>query len=338
VCQRIVEALAKPYTIAESELFVSASVGVSLYPGDGDEGGVLLKNADAAMYRAKELGKNQFRYFAVELNVAVQRRHALHTGMRRALSQNLFRLHYQPKMSIADGKLVGAESLLRWTDPELGVVSPAEFIPVAEKLALIGDICVFVVNQVIEDLLAWRAAGVIAPPIAINISPSQLRDDNFAGWLAESLIKACLPSSSVVVELTEGALMEQGEAGLRVLDKLAGQGIKISIDDFGTGYSSLAYLKRMPISELKIDRSFVDGIADKEDDRAIANAILVLAHTLGLSAVAEGVETERQLTILRTLGCDVAQGYLFHKPMDMQNFGLLLSTDTVPASRQSRAA
>lgn len=328
VSERIVEALSQVIRVKDKDLFITASIGISLFPEDGDDDCALLKNADVAMYHAKALGKNRFQFFADDIRQGVQRRHAIEYGLRLARQKNLFRLQYQPKVSIANDAIVGAEALIRWSDPELGTVSPAEFIPVAERAGLIGDIGIFVVSRAIEDIIDWCSHGLVPPPIAVNISPIQLRDESFGTWLYDSLARAGLPSSSIVVELTEGALMEQGESGLQVLTSLASRGIKISIDDFGTGYSSLSYLKRMPISELKIDRSFVDGIVTESGDRAIATAILSLAHTLGLTTVAEGVETEQQFAVLRMLGCETAQGYLFHRPMDQAHFRMLLQSQT----------
>lgn len=332
VCRRIIDVLGQSIQIRENSLCVTASIGISLFPNDGSDESTLLKNADVAMHHAKTQGKNRFQYFDAEINRVVLRRHALEARLRLARQRNAFDLHYQPKISIANGTMVGAEALIRWTDPDLGTVSPAEFVPVAERAGLIGSIGHFVVGRVINDILEWQSAGLKPPPIAVNISPSQLRDDSFATWLQDSLNKAGLPSSSIVIELTEGALMDQGEFGLKVLNVLASRGVKISIDDFGTGYSSLSYLKRLPIAELKIDRSFVDGIATETDDKAIAIAILSLAHTLGLSTVAEGVETAQQLAVLRTLGCDIAQGYFFHKPMERAHFRLLLQSVSVADS------
>jgi len=324
VCHRVAEALAEGFSIVGRELFITTSIGISLFPDDGEDDGTLLKNADAALYRAKERGRNQFQYFAGCMREVVHRRLTLETALRHALSQRSLKLFYQPKISIRTRELVGAEALLRWDDPELGPVSPAEFIPLAEKVGLITNIGHFVALQAIADLCAWIAAGLAPPPIAINVSPLQLRDDHYITWLQERLAEAGLPVGTLKVEVTESALMEDGEASLQLLDRLVGHGIKVSIDDFGTGYSSLSYLKRMPISELKIDRSFVDGIADQPDDRAIASAILGMAHTLGLSVVAEGVETEEQLAVLAGLNCDVAQGYYFHKPMEEARFRELL--------------
>ena len=195
---------------------MTASIGISLFPNDGSDESTLLKNADVAMHHAKAQGKNRFQYFDAEINRAVLRRHALEARLRLARQRNAFDLHYQPKISIANGTMVGAEALIRWTDPDLGAVSPAEFIPVAERAGLIGSIGHFVVSRVINDILEWHSAGLNPPPIAVNISPSQLRDDGFATWLQDSLNKAGLPSSSIVIELTEGALMDQGESGLKV--------------------------------------------------------------------------------------------------------------------------
>lgn len=328
MCRRITNALAQVFQIKEHSLCITASVGISLFPNDGSDACALLKNADVAMYHAKAQGKNRFQYFDADIDHKVQRRHSLEAGLRLAQQKKQFDIHYQPKIAIADGALVGAEALIRWSDPALGVVSPMEFIPVAEKSGLIGAIGLFVVGRVIDDILEWRATGLTPPPISVNISPSQLRDDSFAIWLEGALNRAELPYSSIIIELTEGALMDQGESGLKVLDDLASRGIKVSIDDFGTGYSSLSYLKRMPISELKIDRSFVNGIAIDTDDKAIVIAILSLAQTLGISTVAEGVETAQQLAVLRVLGCDAAQGYYFHRPMEEIKFRSLLQSKT----------
>ena len=324
ICQRLADALSQPFWIGSAELFVTASMGVSLCPLDGDDPSTLLRHADAAMYRAKERGKNRIQFFVSDIKQAAERRLRLETGLRHALRHDLLRLHYQPKISMVDDTLVGAEALLRWTDTELGEISPTEFIAVAEKAGLISSIGRFVVGRALRDILSWRAGGLDAPPIALNISPTQLRDERFVDWLYASLAEAELPCSSIVVELTEGALMDQSEAGLSILNNLASRGIKISIDDFGTGYSSLSYLRRMPITELKIDRSFVDGIAEDADNCSIACAILSLAHSLGISEVAEGVETESQLTVLRRLGCETAQGYFYHRPMDETHFRQLL--------------
>ncbi len=333
VCERIVTALSQPFQCLGHELYVSASIGISQFPGDGDDSTSLLRAADAAMYRAKELGKNQFQYFAQDIKQALQRDLTLLTHLRRAIAQRQLGVHYQPKIRIADGALIGAEALVRWTDAELGPISPAEFIPLAERSGIVAGIGELVLMRTIADIVAWREAGLVVPPIAINVSPSQLRGSGFAGWLSDSLARCGLAPASIIIELTEGTLMERGEAGLQVLAELTGLGFKISIDDFGTGYSSLSYLKRMPISELKIDRSFVNGIADHADDRAIASAILSLARTLGLAVVAEGVETEQQLQALRVLGCGAAQGWLFHKPMAEPAFRALLQ---LAASQPSR--
>jgi two-component system CheB/CheR fusion protein len=338
VAQRIIDSLSQPIGLNRTELFITASIGITLFPNDGEDSGSLLKNADSAMYRAKEQGKNKFQYFSNEIKVVIQRRHTLENALRRALQAHGLRLHYQPKIELASNRLIGAEALLRWTDPELGPISPAEFIPVAEQAGLIGHIGQFVVKQAIADILAWGDAGLAAPPIALNISPSQLRNDSFALWLHERLAASSLSTSAIVVELTEGALMEQGDAGIQVLDSLASRGIKISIDDFGTGYSSLSYLKRMPISELKIDRSFVINLAEDPDSRAIASAILGLAHALGMRVVAEGVETAEQLAVLRQLDCDIAQGYFFHRPLEEASFRLLLQPDDLPWTDPDRVA
>ncbi|MDN3920271.1 bifunctional diguanylate cyclase/phosphodiesterase [Roseateles violae] len=324
VCERIVAALSEPLYCRGHELFVSASIGISQYPGDGEDATGLLRAADAAMYRAKELGRNQFQYFAKDIKQALQRDLVLLTQLRRAILQQQLTVAYQPKVRTADRSLVGAEALVRWHDPTLGPIAPAEFIPLAERSGVIAGIGELVLGRVIGDLLRWRAAGLPVPPIAINVSPRQLLSGGFAGWLHAQLQQQGLGPDCLIIELTEGSLIERGAAGLKVLGELSAQGFSISIDDFGTGYSSLSYLKRMPISELKIDRSFVHGIADDGDDQAIASAILSLARTLGLTVVAEGVEDLRQLQALCSLGCSVAQGDFFHRPLEAAEFAALL--------------
>jgi diguanylate cyclase (GGDEF)-like protein len=331
VCERIVAALGQPFHCGGHELFVTASIGISQFPGDGGDSTSLLRAADAAMYRAKELGKNQFQYFAQDLKRALQRDLVLVTHLRRAILQRQLTVHYQPKVLVDGAAMIGVEALVRWNDPTLGPVPPSEFIPLAERSGIIGGIGELVLNRLIGDMLDWRAAGLVVPPIAINVSPTQLRGSGFAARLHGHLARHGLSPASLIVELTEGALMERGAAGLKVLSELTALGFKISIDDFGTGYSSLSYLKRMPISELKIDRSFVHGIADHADDRAIASAILSLAQTLGLAVVAEGVENERQLQTLSALGCSAAQGDFFHKPMGEADFRVLLQAHTARA-------
>ena len=324
VCRRIMEALGRPLLCQDHELFISASIGCCLFPDDGHDPSSLIRAADAAMYRAKAMGKNQFQFYALDIKQAIQRDLTVGNRLRKAIRDRHLHLAYQPKIRLADGALTGAEALCRWTDAELDVVSPAEFIPVAERSGAISELGVLVIEMVIQDLLAWRRRGLALPVIAVNVSAKQLQGAGFARWLGGLLREHELSPANLAIELTEGVLMERSETNQQILAELVGLGFSISVDDFGTGYSSLAYLKRMPISELKIDRSFVRNLAEDPDDQAIAAAILTLAHTLKLSVVAEGVEDAHQLAVLQTLHCDAAQGYYFHKPLEPAVFSALL--------------
>ena len=325
VAGRIIDYLAASFRIRDHSLYVSASIGISIFPNDGEDSGTLLKNADTAMYRAKERGRNQYQFFADEMKVRVLQRLTLESGLRVAIDAGHFRLCYQPQLDLANGNLVGAEALLRWRDPTLGEVSPAQFIPLAESAGLINAVGAIVIDLALADLAKWKGDGLSAPIVWINLSPYQLRERDFIDRLAQALENHGVPATQIGVELTESAIMERIDQAREILGRLDQMGVSISIDDFGTGYSSLAYLKKLPIHELKIDRTFVDGIDEDGDDRAIATAIVTMAHTLGLRVVAEGVETRSQLEVLKLLGCETAQGYLLHHPLEAKAFRRLLS-------------
>ncbi|QPF74423.1 EAL domain-containing protein [Roseateles sp. DAIF2] len=325
VCRRIMQALRLPLVCQGYELFVSASIGCCLYPEDGLDQGNLTRAADAAMYRAKALGKNQLQFYALDIKQAIQRDLAVGNQLRKAIRDRRLHLAYQPKVRLDDGSLAGAEALCRWTDEELGRVSPAEFIPIAERSGVVADLGAQVIELAVADMVAWRAQGLAVPVVAVNVSAKQLQMAGFAAWLDELLRRQALPADRLLLELTEGVLMERNDANQQMLADLVERGFRISVDDFGTGYSSLAYLKRMPISEIKIDRSFVSHIAEDQGDQAIAAAILTLAHTLKLRVVAEGVEDRSQLHALRALDCDMAQGYFFHRPLEPAAFRALLA-------------
>jgi two-component system CheB/CheR fusion protein len=317
---RVVDFLGASFRINEQNLYVSASIGISIFPEDGTDSATLLKAADTAMYRAKDRGRNQYQFFADEMKVVALQRMTLETGLRLALDAGHLHMVYQPKVALGSGVIVGGEALLRWTDPFLGVVSPATFIPVAEGCGLMAQIGERVFDLVLAQIVAWRAAGFEAPKIAINVSAHQLRDAQFVEKLAARLDAAGVPASAILIELTESALVERIEVVRGMLQALNALGIELSIDDFGTGYSSLAYLRKLPLNELKVDRSFVDGIADEPDDRSIAKAVIDMAHALGLRVVAEGVETEAQLAVLRAEGCEIVQGFLLHRPLSPDDF------------------
>ena len=324
IATRIVDFLSASFTIRDHQLFVSASIGISVFPADGEDSSTLLKNADTAMYRAKERGRNQYQFFAEEMKVVALQRLTLETGLRQAIAGRRFRVVYQPQVELDGGHIVGAEALLRWHDPHLGEVSPAMFIPAAERAGLIGAIGTLVNEMVITQIAAWREEGLQPPRISVNVSAHQLRDDNFAGHILDLLDRHGVPADLLCVELTESVFMESFDATKALLAGLEKHGITISIDDFGTGYSSMAYLKRLPIHELKIDRSFVDGIGEAGDDGAITTAIIRMAQSLGLAVIAEGVENEIQADLLRSTGCVFAQGFLFHRPQEADDFVRLL--------------
>ena len=333
VAARIVSAISASFRVNGNNLFVSASIGISIFPDDGDDSGTLLKNADTAMYSAKERGRNQYQFFANEMKMLALQRMTLETGLRLAIEAGHFRMVYQPKVHIHTGAIVGAEALLRWHDPLLGEVSPVQFIPVAEGCGLIVAIGNLVFEMVLSQIACWREAGIEVPQIAINVSAHQLRDDSFVERIGNLIALSALPAHCISIELTESALMERIELVRERLLRLEMMGVTLSVDDFGTGYSSLAYLRKLPIRELKVDRSFVDGIADQPDDRSIAKTVIDMAHALGMRVVAEGVETEAQLRVLRSDGCDIAQGYLFYRPLAPDDF--LQALDVPPAGREN---
>ena len=324
IAGRIVDFLSASFEIHEQHLYVSASIGISLFPDDGDDSVTLLKHADTAMYRAKEQGRNQYTFFSNDMKVMALQRLTLETGLRAALDNHHLRMVYQPQYEIGNGRLSGAEALLRWKDPVMGEVSPAQFIPIAEGCGLMVTLGQRVMEMVLRQIADWQASGLTVPRIAINVSAQQLRDSGFIERLGEQIAVLKIDPATLGIELTESALMERIETTGALLTQLETLGFSISIDDFGTGYSSLSYLKRLPIHELKVDRSFVDGIADESDDRAIAIAIIDMAHALGMRVVAEGVENAEQLAVLASEGCETAQGYYFSRPLEADAFADLL--------------
>lgn len=327
VSRRIVDELAASFEIGGRKLFVSASVGVAFYPDDGENSAELIKKADSAMYRAKELGRNRVEFFKSELHMRLLRQTALESGLREALRGEGLRLVYQPKFELSmTRRLAGAEALLRWHDPTLGDLSPAEFIPAAEASGLIVALDDYVVGLLMTQLADWLQIGIKPPRIAFNASPCSLREPHFAERLLERAEQAGVPGALLQLEITEGALMENSERVLNNLHRLHEAGVRVSVDDFGTGYSSLGYLKRLSIDELKIDKSFVDGLGQDKEDEAIVRTVLGMARALDLTTVAEGIETDLQLNWLMQMGCDIGQGYFLKKPMETADFEDLLAT------------
>ncbi len=314
IAQKLIDALAEPFMLDTHEIFVTVSVGIALYPFDGDQSGTLIKNADAAMYRAKEHGRNNYQFYTAEMGARAMERLALETNLRRALDRDEFLLHYQPQVRLDSGEMFGLEALVRWNHPDRGLVAPSEFIPLAEETGLIVPIGAWVLRSACRQARAWRDAGGAGLRVAVNLSGRQLRQQNLVEVVRKVLDETGLSPEGLELELTESSIMHKDELTRSTLWALHEMGIRLSIDDFGTGYSNLGYLKRFPIDSLKIDRSFVRDITTDPDDAAIATAIISMAHNLKLEVVAEGVETNEQRTLLRERGCDAIQGFLVGGP------------------------
>ncbi|MCG7900191.1 MAG: EAL domain-containing protein [Candidatus Thiodiazotropha weberae] len=320
VAASILNELSRPFDLAAQETHVSASIGITIYPQDGSDSGMLLQHADTAMYQAKEDGRNTYRFFTWEMNREAEGRISMGAALRNAIREKEFLLHYQPIVDIADGQIVGAEALIRWESPGRGRVRPDEFIPVAEESGLIVPIGDWVLQQAALDLKQWDRAGLKMELLSVNVSTVQFQYEGFLEKMADLLKANQHLSSRLFLEITESVFLnEHREPGVR-LGVLRQQGIRISIDDFGTGYSSLSYLKRFPVDKIKIDRSFVRDVTTDPEDAALCEAIIAMAHHLGLKVVAEGVETEAQWQFLRKSGCDFAQGFYFSQPLTVGDF------------------
>ncbi|HVL75726.1 MAG TPA: EAL domain-containing protein [Noviherbaspirillum sp.] len=315
VADKLLQAVAEPYLIKGKELHVSASIGIALFPDDGQSVDVLLKHSDIAMYHAKEKGRNISQFFAAEMNVQAAERHEIGSELRQALARGELRLHYQPIVEMRSGAVARMEVLLRWEHPRWGQVSPLKFIPLAEDNGLIIPISEWVLRTACDQLRAWREAGFAVPRLSINLSARQFHQQDLLESVAAILAETGVDAAQIELEITEGMLMENTEQAVERLRALNDMGFEIAVDDFGTGYSSLNYLKRFPIDTLKIDRSFVMDIASDPDDAAIVTAIIALAHSLEMRVVAEGVEDEAQLAFLRAQGCDYFQGFYFSRPL-----------------------
>jgi diguanylate cyclase (GGDEF)-like protein/PAS domain S-box-containing protein len=324
VAQKLLDHFLPPFRIAGRDLFISPSIGITLYPFDGNNAEDLIKNADIAMYHAKELGRNNFQFYTPELNVRAARRLELETGLRLALERNEFVLHFQPLVKMDSGKITGMEALLRWQHPEYGLIPPMEFIPLAEETGLIVPIGEWVLRAACAQIKAWHDAGFPAMHVAVNLSSVQLQQKNFVDVVKRALRETGLEPRYLDLELTETLLMQDMEAAEAILKELHALGVLFSLDDFGTGYSSLSYLKRFPIDFLKIDRSFVRDITRDRYGAGIVRAIIVMAHTLGIKVIAEGVETAGHFRFLRQQGCDISQGYYCSRPLATESFTELL--------------
>jgi diguanylate cyclase (GGDEF)-like protein/PAS domain S-box-containing protein len=323
--QKLIDLAAEPFRIGGHEFYVTASIGIAVSPGDGTEPGVLLKNADIAMYRAKGQGKNTYQFFSAEATASTFEQLMLESALRKALERHEFVLHYQPIVNLSTGRAEAVETLLRWRHPELGVVSPARFIPMAEETGLIVPIGAWVLREACRQFATLT--GVTDLRVAVNLSPRQLGSSDVVNIVREALAASGMAPGLLRLEVTESSMMQNPEAAVRTLQALRALGVTIAVDDFGTGYSSLSFLRRFPIDGLKIDQSFVRDVVDDENDAAIARAVIAMGRSLRLDIVAEGVETEAQLDFLRTEGCDKAQGYLFSRPLEFEALQAWLSEE-----------
>jgi diguanylate cyclase (GGDEF)-like protein/PAS domain S-box-containing protein len=333
IAREILSAIIKPVILLGQECRVTASIGVALYPSDGQDEQSLTKNADVAMYRAKEEGKNNFRFYSRDIMGQSIERLMLESSLRNALERNEFFLHYQPKKSLSTGAITGVEALLRWNHPELGLVSPQRFIPLAEDTGLIVPIGRWLMKAACEQNMAWQCAGLPPVGMAVNLSAGQFSDENLLAYIDEALAESGLPPELLELEITESMVMKNPEGAVKLLLALKQRGVRLAIDDFGTGYSSMALIKRFPLDTLKIDRSFVREIPQNPEDNAIAEAIIGMAKALGLSVVAEGVETAEQEDFLRARACDEMQGFLFAKPLAPEMFASMMREHAIAQLR-----
>ncbi len=315
MAEKIINAVEQPLTIAGTSVEVSASIGIALFPEDGSDAESLLRNADSAMYRAKEAGRNTYQLCTDDMKRRAVERFSLETRLRRAIAEGQLVLHYQPQVSLTSGAVIGVEALVRWNDPERGLVHPSAFIPMAEESRLILPLGEWVLLTACTQMRAWLDAGIELPLMSVNISLRQFQQYDIVQSVRRVLAKTSLDAAALELEITETAAMQNAETTVEVLQALRELGVSIAIDDFGTGYSSLNYLKRFPITAVKIDRAFIRDLATSEGDAAIVSAVVGIARALKLRVIAEGVETEEQLSFLRRRNCDAAQGYLFSRPV-----------------------
>ena len=344
VAQRLVETLAEPVFVHGTELFVGGSLGVAMYPDDGRDIDTLMMNADTAMYRAKEAGRGGFQLYDRSMNDRALDRLHMEMRLRRALERHEFVLHYQPRIDVLSGRMVGAEALIRWQHPERGLLPPGEFISLVEDFGLVIPIGEWVIAEACRQNAVWRASGMALVPIAVNLASTHLRERGLPALVAKALAEHDIPAHALEIEVTESILLADPELSVSIAQELAAMGVQLSIDDFGTGYSSMSYLKRLPISALKIDRSFVRDLETDPDDEAIVSAIIALAHSLKLKVVAEGVETKAQLEFLQSRNCDEYQGFLTSRAITPEAFALLYpgpagaTAAAAPADTQAAAS
>jgi diguanylate cyclase (GGDEF)-like protein/PAS domain S-box-containing protein len=328
--RRMLHAMSEAHSIDQHDLHVSISIGVSVYPDDGLDAETLIKNADTAMYQAKENGRQSYQFFKPAMNVRAVERQAIEESLRRALERREFALHYQPRINLKTGEITGAEALIRWTHPTRGLVPPAQFIPIAEDCGLILPIGKWVLGEACRQAREWLDAGLLLGTMAVNISAIEFRDESFLEGVFATLQDAGLDPKSLELELTESVLMKHAESTASLLETLRARGVQMAVDDFGTGYSSLSYLRKFPIDTLKIDQSFVRQITTIPDETTIVTAVISMGRSLKLRVVAEGVETRAQMEFLQAHECDEAQGYYFSRPVPPLQFAKLLEAGVSP--------
>ncbi|ABB33299.1 diguanylate cyclase/phosphodiesterase with PAS/PAC sensor(s) [Geobacter metallireducens RCH3] len=325
VAKKMINVFAAPLLLMGNEIYVTASIGIALFPTDGETVDALLKNADAAMYHAKEQGKNNYQFYSAEMNIRVFERLSLETSLHRAVKNQEFLLHYQPRVDLRNGRICGVEALVRWNHPEMGLVSPAKFIPLAEETGLIVPMGEWVLRTACAQNKAWQDAGLPPLRMAVNLSARQFRQENLIAMVEEILMETGLAPQWLELELTESLVMQEAEKSAAILRELTDRGIEVAIDDFGTGYSSLSYLKRFPIANLKIDQAFIRDMTRDPDDATLVKTIITMAHGLGMKTIAEGVELAEQIDFLCRHQCEEMQGYYFSRPITAEELGRLLA-------------
>jgi EAL domain-containing protein (putative c-di-GMP-specific phosphodiesterase class I) len=325
IAQKLLAALRLPQCIAGHDIKITASLGISIYPDDGEDTATLIKKAEAAMHNAKENGRDDFRFFITDLNLRAREQYAIEEGLRHALEQHEFVLHYQPKLNLETGAITGAEALIRWQHPDRGLVSPAQFIPIAEDSGLIVPISQWVLREACRQAMTWRDADLPPLSMAVNISALEFRDKGFLEGIRAVLHETQLEPRYLELEITEGILMHDVESTVSVFQTLKDMGVRLAIDDFGTGYSSLSYLRRFPVDALKIDQSFVRDIGTDVNAAALVSTIISMGRSLKLRVIAEGVETQEQLDFLQTHQCEEGQGFYFSRAVAADAFATLLA-------------
>jgi diguanylate cyclase (GGDEF)-like protein/PAS domain S-box-containing protein len=328
LAERILTKMREPFVIEEHQYHLGTSIGISVFPHDGTDGPTLLRCADSAMYVAKESGRNNYQFFTSELMIRAQHRYTLERNLRRALIDDEFLLYYQPKVSLSDGKIVGAEALIRWQMPDSMLIAPNDFIPFAEEIGLIVPIGQWVLTAACRQAQIWREQFDFDFKISVNISPKQFQDPNLCALIFDSLQETGLAPSALQLEITEGLLMVEADHLSAVFSTIKDLGVSISLDDFGTGFSSLSYLQRFPIDNLKIDRSFIREIPENQDSVVLTKAIIAMSNALGMTVTAEGVEKIEQMHFLKEAGCQEIQGFYFSKPVSINDFSELLAQNT----------